>query len=860
MKKDRSGTSLYSKHPPPGNEHGDLETRNKKIQHAPVRNEPVQRNVSCKHQLQAARKSGKRGKTQGDCEAFRNYPPDPHNAAPFGIFLFDYRGSILDVNQTGADYLGESKRRLIHEAFPRFLASNAEAVLFRAYLRDVMLRKTWQSCELKLKSKKALPLYIQVHSIVAESDGRRGRVIRATVIDVTERKRAEEAVRWSEDALRTVTNSVKDAIVIMDDEGRISFWNPAAEKMFGYASHEAIGFKVHSLIASRVNYHNFRKGLASFKMDGSGPLIGKSFTTWARKKSGANFPVEISLASIKIKNSWYASGIIRDITERKRAEEEAKNDEKRLSSLVKISQSETKTLRELLDVALEEIVHLSDSKFGYIFYYNKDKEEFVLHAWSKAVMRLCTIPDPPTVYQLAKTGIWGEAVRQRRPLIINDFSAPNPLKKGYPKGHAPLYRFMTVPVFNYGRIVAVVGVANKETDYTEADVRQLSLVMDALWNTVERKRAEDDLKISEERFRTIFDTAIDGLILLDTEQGPIPIIADINNAACMMNEHSREELIGKPMTFLDYADSSQMKFDVIEKMRSGKTATYETKHIRRNGSMFPIEVSARLIHIGGRPYILAINRDITERKRAETALLKAHDELEHLVKKRTVELTMANEQLRNLSLHLQNVRENERTMIAREVHDELGQALTAIKMDLTLLRKRMSRDDKSIVKKTETITGLVETTIQTVKRISTDLRPGILDHLGLTAAIEWQAQEFEKRTGIACTAVFEPEEVILDKDRTTTVFRIFQETLTNVARHAKATKVAVLLKAQDDILELHVKDNGKGITEKQISDPKSLGLLGIAERVNYWGGSLTIHGTRKKGTVIVARIRLDGRR
>ncbi len=155
---------------------------------------------------------------------------------------------------------------------------------------------------------------------------------------------------------------------------------------------------------------------------------------------------------------------------------------------------------------------------------------------------------------------------------------------------------------------------------------------------------------------------------------------------------------------------------------------------------------------------------------------------------------------------------------------------------------------------------LVETTIQSVKRISTDLRPGILDHLGLTAAIEWQAQEFEKRTGIACTAVFEPEEVIVDKDRTTTVFRIFQETLTNVARHAKATKVSVLLKAQDDILELHVKDNGKGITEKQISDPKSLGLLGIAERVNYWGGSLTIHGTRKKGTAIVARIRLDERR
>jgi len=543
----------------------------------------------------------------------------------------------------------------------------------------------------------------------------------------------EEALRWSEDALRAITNTVQDAIVIIDDVGKISFWNLAAEMMFGYASHEAIGYKLHMLTAPRRYRERYRRGLEAFRADGKGPLIGRAFQAEAQKKGGTEFPVEISFTSTRIKGKWFATGIIRDISARKRAEEEAKTDEKRLRSLVKISQSKTATLQDLLNIALGEVVALSNSVFGYIYYYSEEKKEFVLHAWSKAVMQACTIPNPPTVYQLEKTGIWGEAVRQRRPLIVNDFRAHNPLKKGYPKGHAPLFRYMTIPVINEGRIVAVVGVANKAADYTDADVRQLIQMMDMAWNIAERKQAE-------------------------------------------------------------------------EKIRA------------------------------------------------------AHDDMEKLVHERTAELTTVNKQLRNLSIHLQNVREQERTTIAREIHDELGQTLTALKMELSVLRKKLPRDQAPVIARAESMAELVESTIQSVKRISADLRPGILDHLGLTAAIEWQAQEFEKRSGISCDIRCEPEEIILDRDRTTTVFRIFQETLTNVARHARATKVFVQLKASRDIIELRVRDNGKGIAEKKKSHPMSLGLIGIRERVNYWGGSLAIQGTRNKGTTVTARIRLDSRR
>lgn len=227
------------------------------------------------------------------------------------------------------------------------------------------------------------------------------------------------------------------------------------------------------------------------------------------------------------------------------------------------------------------------------------------------------------------------------------------------------------------------------------------------------------------------------------------------------------------------------------------------------------------------------------------------------VGERNAELTTLNEQLRNLSVHLQNVREDERTRIAREIHDELGQLMTALKLELSLLGKKIQEDQIPLTDKIESMAEIIDTSIQTVKRISTDLRPGILDHLGLAEAVKWQAKEFEKRTGIRCDVAFEPEEIVLDRNRSTTLFRVFQEALTNVARHSKASKVGVFLKRQADEIHFQISDDGKGITKDQLSDMKSLGLIGMRERVRYWGGMLTIQGTCAKGTTVIVRIPCD---
>ena len=234
--------------------------------------------------------------------------------------------------------------------------------------------------------------------------------------------------------------------------------------------------------------------------------------------------------------------------------------------------------------------------------------------------------------------------------------------------------------------------------------------------------------------------------------------------------------------------------------------------------------------------IVVTYEDITEQRRAEE------------------ELANSREQLRNLSVHLQSVREKESTRIAREIHDELGQSLTAIQMDLAWLGANLPAGATPLFEKVRRMKRVADATVGSVHRISTELRPILLDDLGLTAAMEWQVQDFESRTGVQCTASLDCRDDTVEKDLATTLFRILQETLTNVARHAGATLVRVNLTREDGELCLKVSDNGKGITAEEMADPKSFGIMGIRERVNLWGGNVSIYGKPRRGTTIRVRI------
>ncbi len=210
--------------------------------------------------------------------------------------------------------------------------------------------------------------------------------------------------------------------------------------------------------------------------------------------------------------------------------------------------------------------------------------------------------------------------------------------------------------------------------------------------------------------------------------------------------------------------------------------------------------------------------------------------------------------LRNLYHRLENVREEERTRIAREIHDELAQVLTTLKLDLSLLSKKLEIEIPSLRNDTNRILSLIDQTIPSVKQLILDLRPPMLDDLGLPEAIQWQGSEFEKKTGIECNIYFDDEDIHLDTDRSTTIFRIFQETLTNVVRHSKAKNIDVFLNQKEDTINLIVKDDGIGISNENISNGKSLGLLGMRERASVWGGTVDILGEPNNGTTVNIKI------
>jgi signal transduction histidine kinase len=233
---------------------------------------------------------------------------------------------------------------------------------------------------------------------------------------------------------------------------------------------------------------------------------------------------------------------------------------------------------------------------------------------------------------------------------------------------------------------------------------------------------------------------------------------------------------------------------------------------------------------------MALTKEINERKTAEEQLRESEV------------------QLRALAARLISIREEERARIAREIHDELGQVLTGLKMDVTWLAKRLPPNQQPLLEKTDTMCHLIDSTVQLVRVISTGLRPEILDDMGLVEAINWQAREFQKRMGIRCRMKLPTDQVALDRELSTTVFRIFQEVLTNVARHARASSVTVELKISGQELSLKVADDGVGFVESEMRGRDSLGLLGMRERAQLFGGEVAIRGMPGRGTTVSVSI------
>jgi PAS domain S-box-containing protein len=295
-------------------------------------------------------------------------------------------------------------------------------------------------------------------------------------------------------------------------------------------------------------------------------------------------------------------------------------------------------------------------------------------------------------------------------------------------------------------------------------------------------------------------------------------------------------IIGSPMQRLVWP-ADRARLDALLRRAAQRSHRGEIRLQSQEGAPVPVQLSLNPLRLENMRAVCVIASDLSAIKRTEQ------------------ELRASSEQLRHLAARLLSVREEERTRIAREIHDELGQSLTAVKIDLFWLARHLPQQNGEMLEKIRSTLQLADTLIQSVRRISTELRPGILD-LGLVAALEWQAQEFQTRTGIRCKLRLSAREVVAP-DVSTALFRMFQEALTNVARHAGATRTDVVLQKQQGGLALLVRDNGRGFDQVDPAVSKSLGLLGMRERAVSLGGRVNISSVPGKGTSVTAWIPLQ---
>jgi PAS domain S-box-containing protein len=353
----------------------------------------------------------------------------------------------------------------------------------------------------------------------------------------------------------------------------------------------------------------------------------------------------------------------------------------------------------------------------------------------------------------------------------------------------------------------------------------------------EHKEVDEALRASKEMLQTTFDATVDGITVLDSDR---KIIFCNKSTVGIHGYSSIEQLIGKRFIELVAEEDHQHVMEgMMDVLRIGMVRDVQVSGLKCNGKKFPAELSVSLIRDNaGMPRgFVGFTRDITERVRAMEDLKQSH------------------EQLRALNIYWQDAFEAERTYISREIHDQFGQSMTALKIDLTWLARRLPEGDDKI-KRIEGMNTLVDDSIALMRQIATELRPNLLDELGLNAALEWQRREFSRRNEILCKLELPEQDLGLNPALSISLLRIFQETLTNVSRHAQATRVDASLRQEDQTVILSVHDNGRGITKRELIDPGALGLVGLRERTTQWGGKMTIDGEAGKGTTITVRIPL----
>jgi PAS domain S-box-containing protein len=613
--------------------------------------------------------------------------------------------------------------------------------------------------------------------------------------NISKRKKAEDEIRKSEERYKALIEQASDAIMITDSRGNFIDVNTSFCNQFGYTKGELMGLNISKVIDAE----QLKTDPVRFDLLLAGQTISRE-----RKMVHKNSTIIEVEANVKLLPDGRLLAIARNITERKKNTEEKERVRYLLNERVKelttlyqagqILQSEYKSPGS----ALKEIVAILPAGWQY-----------------------------PAI-AAARISL-GDSV----------FATPNFADSSYRQNA----RFKT-PDGKTG-IVEVVYLEEKPVENEGpflAEERNLINMISEMLRVFFSRRDASDIILKEKNLSDSVINSMPGIFYFYDHSGRF---IRWNKRFELVSGYSGEEISKMhPLDFFEGDDKEHIKNrigEVFEKGVSDAEALFLTKDKRKVSYYF----TGASVEIDGVPYLLGTGIDITERKKAEQELRISRENLER-----------SYEEIRLLASNIERIREEEKIKIAREIHDELGQQLTGLKMDVSWLNKKLAPGETVLRDKVKEILALLDDTVKSVRRIASELRPGLLDDLGLVAAIEWHSQEFQKRSGIKTKFILPKKEIVTPPNVSTGLFRIFQESLTNVARHAAASEiVASLDQVKNDII-LKITDNGKGFDTNGTGNKKTLGLLGMKERVMMMDGQFEITSKPGNGTTVIVSVTL----
>jgi PAS domain S-box-containing protein len=756
------------------------------------------------HQIELEMQNDELRRTQTELEAARDRYVDLHDFSPAGHLTLDTHGTIIEANLRAGTLLGINRNKLIGQSLAGFVASDDQDV-FHRHCQAVMKTVTRQACEVHLRGKAGVCSCVYIESLAVHQEPGCITHWRAALLDISDRKRAEQELVSHQAQLEGIISSAMDAIITVDEGERVVVFNQAAESMFRCQAADAIGQPFDRFIPKRFRqaHHGHMSNFALTQA--TSRSMGKSSALFGLRANGEEFPAEASISHVRVGGKPLLTVILRDITERKQAEEDLRDSEARLQAILDNSPG---------------MVFLKDAEGRYL-HVNRQFER-VFHLTREQVM-----------------GKTDEAIFGHEQAAVYRANDLKVLQSGVP------LEFEEVAMHDDGPHTSIVSKFLLYRGDGKPDAL-CGITTDITW----RKIAENSLQASDAFTRSILNSLFAHVCVLD-RQGVILRTNDAweEFARCSLDRTMAGVDVGKNYldvcrrAIADGESTVQMTLRGIEAVLAGSEPSFSREyacHSPEEERWFLMLVTP----LKGAQGAVISHMDISKRIQIEL-------ELEQHV----LMLGKKQKELEFLAEKLLMAQEEERKRISRELHDDFNQRLAALAVELESIERGPIASPELVARQLAAIRVQVGQLSDDLHDLAYRLHPSLLEHVGLEVAARDHVAEFAKRTGLPVTFTAREVPETLSSEVATNLFRVMQESLQNVSKHAEATDVTVRLSGSSRGVGLSVRDNGKGFSgESKNGRTKGLGLVSMHERTRGLGGFLRIHSLPRAGTKVCAWI------